>query len=227
MTKPHTTLSEAVRALPSIAPEAYDKWEAASYHAAYKAGLAAAADLVEQHEAQEPVELVGVQEQMKEGAGFWHSCSGCHETEDGHPVGSYPYSDVFKCALGNGCSECGGIGAVWDNTDYDAMAVGLESDSAQPTLAATQAGDAKKPMTKEQRQEAAKHTDWCMHCGQGWDCSEREQAARVDAARYRFLRKGFGDMGPDVDVHNAFVDGNEKMDAAIDAAMSPTTTRSE
>ncbi|MCG2586546.1 hypothetical protein [Massilia sp. TS11] len=40
-----------------------------------------------------------------------------------------------------------------------------------------------------------------------------------DAARYRFLRKGFGDFGPDVDLHNAFVDGDEKMDAAIDAAM--------
>jgi hypothetical protein len=40
-----------------------------------------------------------------------------------------------------------------------------------------------------------------------------------DAARYRFLRKGFGEFGPDVDMHNAFVDGDEKMDAAIDAAI--------
>jgi hypothetical protein len=76
------------------------------------------------------------------------------------------------------------------------------------------------PMTtQEQREEAAKHSDWCPHCGQGWGCSKREQANRVDAQRYRFLRKGFGDFGPDVDLHNAFVDGDEKMDAAIDKAM--------
>lgn len=64
------------------------------------------------------VELVGITEQLKEGNGFWHSCSGCYETEDGHPVGSYPYSSTMKCTLGAGCSECGGLGAVWDNNDY-------------------------------------------------------------------------------------------------------------
>lgn len=70
----------------------------------------------------EPIELKGVQEQIDESSGFWRSCSGCLETEDGHPVGRYPYSNVFKCQLGNGCSECGGIGAVWDNIDYESMA---------------------------------------------------------------------------------------------------------
>ncbi len=45
-------------------------------------------------------------------------------------------------------------------------------------------------------------------------------ARDADAARYQFLRRGFGDFGPDVDMHNAFVDGNEKMDAAIDAAIA-------
>jgi hypothetical protein len=45
------------------------------------------------------------------------------------------------------------------------------------------------------------------------------EADAKDAERYRFLRKGFGDFGPDVDLHNAFVDGDEKMDAAIDAAI--------
>lgn len=67
------------------------------------------------------VELQGVAEEMAEGGGFWMPCSGCHETEDGHAVGNYSYSHVFKCALGSGCSECGGIGAVWDNTDYEEM----------------------------------------------------------------------------------------------------------
>lgn len=67
-----------------------------------------------------PLELQGVAEQVAEGAGFWRSCSGCHESNEGHPTG--PHSKVFGCALGNGCSECGGVGAVWDDTDYDAMA---------------------------------------------------------------------------------------------------------
>ncbi|NMZ72944.1 hypothetical protein HBO32_07525 [Pseudomonas nitroreducens] len=65
-----------------------------------------------------PVELVGITAQLEEGNGFWHSCSGCYETEDGHPVGQYPHSSTMKCPLGSGCSECGGLGAVWDNNDY-------------------------------------------------------------------------------------------------------------
>lgn len=66
-----------------------------------------------------PAELAGITAQLKEDHGFWDSCSGCHETEDGHPVGQYPYSEIMGCALGSGCSECGGIGAVWENNDYD------------------------------------------------------------------------------------------------------------
>lgn len=71
---------------------------------------------------QTPVELSGVEEALSEGGGVWRECSGCYETCDGHPVGHYPYSAVLKCYLGGGCSECGGIGAVWDSTDYGAMA---------------------------------------------------------------------------------------------------------
>lgn len=44
--------------------------------------------------------------------GFWRSCSGCHELNEGHPTG--PYSEVFRCNLGSGCRECGGIGATWE-----------------------------------------------------------------------------------------------------------------
>jgi hypothetical protein len=76
------------------------------------------------------IELVGVREAMAEGGGFWSSCSGCYDTEDGHPTGPYSYSRVFGCALGSGCSECGGIGAVWDNTDYEAMHAEVEPASA-------------------------------------------------------------------------------------------------
>jgi hypothetical protein len=58
----------------------------------------------------------------EENSGFWYTCSGCCETSDGY-TNDYPYSDVFQCTLGSGCSECGGIGARWDNTEYDISAI--------------------------------------------------------------------------------------------------------
>lgn len=60
-------------------------------------------------------------EVMAEGDGVWRTCSGCHESEDGHDIGFYPHSDAFGCKLGGGCGECGGIGAIWDTTDYEEM----------------------------------------------------------------------------------------------------------
>jgi hypothetical protein len=59
-----------------------------------------------------------VSECALDGIGFWHSCTGCHETVDGQETGHYPYNPAFHCHLGSGCSECGGIGAVWDTCDY-------------------------------------------------------------------------------------------------------------
>jgi hypothetical protein len=44
--------------------------------------------------------------------GRWRSCTGCHEHDEGHPTG--PYNSVLRCHLGNGCHECGGIGATWE-----------------------------------------------------------------------------------------------------------------
>lgn len=61
--------------------------------------------------------------------GRWVSCTGCYETEDGHPVGDYPHSPILGCALGGGCVECGGIGAVWDTTDYASFAEEILEDS--------------------------------------------------------------------------------------------------
>ena len=60
-----------------------------------------------------------IKAQIEDGGGFWRSCSGCHELSEGHDTGLY--SDVFKCALGLGCAECGGIGAIWDSLDYSAV----------------------------------------------------------------------------------------------------------
>jgi hypothetical protein len=64
------------------------------------------------------------------GKGFWRSCSGCHETNEGHPTG--PFNRVLNCHVGFGCHECGGLGAVWDTTDYADMGEYLAKHDATP-----------------------------------------------------------------------------------------------
>lgn len=80
-----------------------------------------------------PLELAGVAETLAEGSGFWRSCSGCHELSEGRDTG--PYSGTMKCHLGGGCSECGGIGAIWDTTDYQAMADDMARSMGQNVAA--------------------------------------------------------------------------------------------
>ena len=55
----------------------------------------------------------GIVEAIEEHGGWWKPCSGCYETNEGYPTG--PYNSVLKCDQGGGCSECGGLGAVWDH----------------------------------------------------------------------------------------------------------------
>ena len=81
---------------------------------------------------QEPVELMGVKEAIEEGGGFWCSCSGCYESSEGAPPKGATFSKIFQCYLGNGCDECGGLGAVWDNTDYEDMARFMAEQDAAP-----------------------------------------------------------------------------------------------
>ncbi|HHX4060207.1 MAG: hypothetical protein ACN6QT_00860 [Burkholderia contaminans] len=45
---------------------------------------------VEQHEAAPAAELLNVHEVLSSGKGFWRTCSGCHESEDGSPGGRLP-----------------------------------------------------------------------------------------------------------------------------------------
>ena len=71
-----------------------------------------------------------IAEAMDDGKGFWRSCSGCHELNEGHPTGQY--SKTFKCHLGVGCHECGGIGAIWDTTDYEDMGAYLSAAKSEP-----------------------------------------------------------------------------------------------
>lgn len=77
--------------------------------------------------------------------GFWASCTGCHELNDGYPTG--PWSVKYECNLGLGCDECCGVGAVWDDTDYNAMVdFILALDAARP---APTAGKSPGLTTKE------------------------------------------------------------------------------
>jgi hypothetical protein len=64
-----------------------------------------------------------IAEIMGEGDGFWRACSGCQESSDGCvSTEDYPYSKIFRCQPGSGCGECGGLGVLWDDTDYEAYA---------------------------------------------------------------------------------------------------------
>ena len=79
-----------------------------------------------------------VAEQQEEKSGYWYSCTGCFEGgEYGGNEQYYPYSKVFQCRPGSGCHECGGIGVVWDDTDYEEHAKFLAKEDAktmqQPT----------------------------------------------------------------------------------------------
>ena len=78
-----------------------------------------------------------IKERLEEGDGIWRTCSGCYEAEAGYP-NYYPHSSVFNCTIGGGCSECGGLGTVWDTTDYATM-----GEEEAPTISSThsQAGD--------------------------------------------------------------------------------------
>lgn len=44
--------------------------------------------------------------------GLWRTCSGCHESNEGHATG--PYDESLRCHVGIGCHECGGVGAIWE-----------------------------------------------------------------------------------------------------------------
>jgi hypothetical protein len=124
-----------VQWLSSTYPRSYDEADAQAYwrngHVSALAWQQRASLSTSKQAGAEPVIAV---RGVDASDGFWRSCSGCHELNEGHDTG--PYSEVFKCALGNGCSECGGLGAVWDSTDYDAMADAMAQDTSVHPIAA-------------------------------------------------------------------------------------------
>ena len=118
-----------------------------------------------------PIELEGVAKERDEGSGHWRPCSGCYELNEGHDTG--PFSTVFACALGNGCSECGGIGAIWDTTDYAAMGDAMARSIEAPPPAAQQA--------------PATHAAMCLAYGWLWHATTSDP--RVHAARAALLEQ--------------------------------------
>lgn len=94
-----------------------------------------------------PIELNGVADALACETGFWRSCTGCHETNEGVPTG--PYSHIMKCHLGGGCFECGGIGAVWDRTDYADMGHFIAEEA---------------PYDDRKLLDAIQHESWDLRC---------------------------------------------------------------
>lgn len=78
-----------------------------------------------------------IKELVDECDGFWTACSGCQEGVDGYvSERDYPFDPMFRCQPGGGCSECGGIGVLWDNgRGYDNI-TGNEEPASAPAGAA-------------------------------------------------------------------------------------------
>ncbi len=77
---------------------------------------------------------------IEDGDGYWKPCSGCHESEDGHPVGKYPYSKIFRCDVGAGCHFCGGLGVTWDLLPTEAEIEAMNHELNDPPRAPTERG---------------------------------------------------------------------------------------
>jgi len=75
-----------------------------------------------------------VSDVMNEDGGCWAACSGCQESDEGYVSEKYyPYSPIFHCQPGGGCSECGGIGVIWQDGAFLASYGDALSEDATPT----------------------------------------------------------------------------------------------
>lgn len=118
---------------------------------------------------------------INEHGGHWHSCSGCHETVDGQETGHYTYSDVYKCYEGSGCHECGGIGVIWDDTDY----------SNYPAAAHSQAGEGPyfTMMNMIGFSEFANGWGWYSRGDQCWWSSHKKDGKREERSTLEMLNE--------------------------------------
>jgi hypothetical protein len=127
-----------------------------------------------------------VEEEAHGDTGRWMTCSGCAEGVDGYLSNDdHPFSEHFQCQLGGGCGDCGGIGAVWDTTDYGALADELPSRDALSTpiapLPDEEAVERVSSVIKELVKPFAVLAGACALCKRGdrLNSESVEQAARA------------------------------------------------
>lgn len=115
------------------------------------------------------------------------------------------------------CPSCGSIGEVEaryrdccpDGSDARHIPRSLAEKCRETfKFAISAVGAQMRPMSEVERKQAAKTSDWCPHCGQGWDVAEQLVAARlaapspagesVDTPAFRAIPRGV--TGPDYDV---------------------------
>lgn len=80
----------------------------------------------------------------------WRSCTGCHESHEGVPQGEY--STLFGCHVGSGCSECGGLGVVWEYWTADTLDQ-MARDVSEPLAALPQAEPGWRSMDSAPKQD--------------------------------------------------------------------------
>lgn len=172
MTNPHTTLSEAVRALPCKMPDYRDyamgSYERGchrdGYRAGHRAALKAAAALVEQHEAQEPKLPTDISNRLRDVA----------------TGGDQYYTNTANSLLRAAADEIeryygGMMNWKWNAQHKDTQMAEYRAKLAeQPTLAATQAGNMSAKWgycpecgSEEVRHEEGEHKQ-CAACRQEW-----------------------------------------------------------
>jgi hypothetical protein len=124
----------------------------------------------------EAISADSVAEAMQDGKGFWRSCSGCHELNEGVPTGRY--SRALKCHVGLGCHECGGVGAVWDITDYADMAASIFDQDAALSYRAQEANGG---WLSDERIDAA-ICQWMVSDGFSADAYRQRMRRAISAA---------------------------------------------
>ncbi|WP_264858167.1 hypothetical protein [Burkholderia cenocepacia] len=158
-----------------------------------------------------PIELARVKETLEAGRGFWRTCSGCHESEDGHPVGEYPYSETLQCDLGAGCGECGGIGAVWDSTDYEDLAAFVERREEADEAAHAAPSPADERAALPQIPDLVKATAWLTVC-------LRTELSRLDDNTHKALDEVEAQLSCVRAITNGAIDYEAMVDARAASA---------
>ena len=132
--------------------------------------------------------LIGVSSTVEEDGNWWKPCSGCYDTEDGHPTQKYGHSHTLKTDVGCGCHECGGLGAVWEYYSEDDLAAMQEEFLPHPDdLAVDRFAEAMKAKLAKKRAEGRS----------GWE--DKDQCSREHLSK---LLREHVEKGDPLDIMN-------------------------